>query len=130
MLPLLIEMLVAEACRDQVRALPRVPKEFIEAARRYHWPGNIRELRRVVLRAVELARRGAISLSPVPGSHPQAVMPYRDAAEVFDRRLLTQALKASDGSVSEAARLLGLPESTFRYKARRLNLNLKDASGT
>jgi DNA-binding NtrC family response regulator len=124
-LPLLIEMLVAEVCRPEQRSLPRVPERFVDECRHYHWPGNVAELRRVVLRAVELARRGVLSLAPIPQSHPQAVVPYRDAAEVFDRRILSHALQASRGNIPEAARLLGLPESTFRYKARKLELKLK-----
>jgi DNA-binding NtrC family response regulator len=125
-LPLLIETLVAEACRPDGRPLPRVPQAFVDACRAHHWPENIAELRRVVLAAVELARRGVLSLAPLPGGRPDAVRPYRQAAEGFDRAVLTQALQASEGNVPHAARLLGLPESTFRYKARKLELDTRD----
>lgn len=78
-----------------------------------------------LLLAVGLTAEGKLSLAPVPapsGPLPATVRPYRVAARDFDRRLLRQALAAAGGNVPEAARLLCLPESTFRYRAAKLKL--------
>ncbi|TNF38235.1 MAG: hypothetical protein EP329_01060 [Deltaproteobacteria bacterium] len=39
-----------------------------------------------------------------------------------EARLLSAALRASDGNRSRAAELLGLPRKTFAYRARKLGL--------
>jgi len=78
-----------------------------------------------LLLAVGLTADGKLSLAPVKtpsGSPATTVRPYRVAAREFDRRLFKQALAVAGGNVPEAARLLCLPESTFRYRATKLKL--------
>jgi tetratricopeptide (TPR) repeat protein len=52
----------------------------------------------------------------------EGVRPYRAQAREFDRRVFRQALEVTGGNVPRAARLLRLPLSTFRYRARKLGL--------
>ncbi len=77
-----------------------------------------------LLLAVGLTPEGKLNIAPVPALAEQSttVRPYRVAAREFDRRILRQALAATGGNVPEAARLLCLPESTFRYRASKLKL--------
>jgi len=48
------------------KAEPRIDSDVIVALERYAWPGNIRELRNAIERAVLLARDGAIDLDDLP----------------------------------------------------------------
>ena len=62
---------------------------------------------------------------PIPKPHETAlptVRPYRIAAREFDRQIFRDALIATGGNALEAARLLRLPTSTFRYRAEKLKL--------
>jgi len=84
---------------------------------RYHWPGNIRELENLVLRAFLLAEGSQISI-PAPAVTPSAgpdpivaTLNYRSAKSQammeFESRFLTRLLQEAKGNVSVAAHISG-----------------------
>jgi arginine utilization regulatory protein len=115
-----------EVARGSGSSMPEVPAEFVARCTAYPWPGNLAELRSCVASAFRLATGGKLSLAPIPKpSEPAAmatIVPYRAAVREFDRRVFSEALAATEGNVPRAARLLRLPESTFRYRAGKLEL--------
>ena len=62
----LVDALVAAACEREERPLMMVSDEALDLMRRYPWPGNIRELRNVMERAVLLATEGVITPAHLP----------------------------------------------------------------
>jgi DNA-binding NtrC family response regulator len=94
--------------------------EVIECFRHYPWPGNIRELRNVVERAVTLARGNVIALDDLPASLQASTTDTRreqtDLAEISrdealdyaDRAYLRALLKKHNGVIASAARQAGL----------------------
>jgi DNA-binding NtrC family response regulator len=50
---------------------------------------------------------------------PAATRTYRAAIREFDRGIFRAALHRAEGRIPDAARLLDLPESTFRYRAAK-----------
>lgn len=100
----------------------------LEALSRYSWPGNVRELAHVVERAVLLSDQPMIGaeLISLPGrAGSEAQVDSREdklanlTLEEVERRLITQALTASRGNVSEAARKLGLSREALRYRLQK-----------
>jgi DNA-binding NtrC family response regulator len=109
---------------------PRLGPLEYQALLSHAWPGNVRELENVVQRWLalpgleirELLDVTASTGEPPPGG-PSATPPpdaetvdYREYMRTCERRLLDWALARSGGSVSVAARLLGLPRSTLRSR--------------
>jgi DNA-binding NtrC family response regulator len=88
----------------------------------YPWPGNIRELRNVVERALMLARGGALGIEHFPGldrrggAEASAARPLRK----LEQDHLAAVLKEHGGDARKAADALGLPLSTFYRKTRLL----------
>jgi DNA-binding NtrC family response regulator len=94
--------------------------EVIEAFERYDWPGNVRQLRNAVERAVVLAPGGTIALSDLPdemqrsagegaGSDPAIpVSSVRMKVAEVERRAVEEALAECGGNQSRAARKLGM----------------------
>lgn len=86
--------------------------------RRYAWPGNIRELRNVIERALALARSAQIERADLPPALQHAARPAAEAApaaashgqalEVAEREYLLSLLQRHQGNVSRAARQAGL----------------------
>lgn len=93
------------------------------AIQSYHWPGNVREMRHQISRAVLMCTQAMISehdlglpqMAAVNGTPvPQGDTPVTlDGAE---KAMLLNALEQSRNNVSKAARLLGITRMTMRYR--------------
>jgi DNA-binding NtrC family response regulator/tetratricopeptide (TPR) repeat protein len=107
----------------------------------YWWPGNVRQLRNEVQRAVAMSRPGGSvepdHLSPdltapatmgnsvqVPvGVRANQVSNLSAAVERVERELIAAALRRTSGNISETARVLGLTRRGLYLKMRRLGLD-------
>ena len=105
--------------------------EALEALKTYDWPGNIREMRNVIERAVvlshsELIDRAELALSQLPtpgdtGRHPREARPtYKpEALEDVEKRHILATIEASGGNKTKAASILGIERSTLDRKLAR-----------
>ena len=94
--------------------------EVMDCFRRYEWPGNIRELRNVIERAIALSRLETVQLSDLPKpmreanattSQPVSVLgeiSREEALDNADQSYLTALLEKHCGNVSQAAQQAGL----------------------
>lgn len=101
----------------------------IQAALEYNWPGNAREVRNRVERAVALADGPWIGPESLfPEALPEALSPtaFASLASIRDqveRQHIRNALDRAQGRVEDAAKLLGISRSTMFDKMRRLKLD-------
>lgn len=82
------------------------------------WPGNVRQLANVIQQCVVLCRSAVIPESLVEhalGSIPRGLTPFATAREQFEFDYLRSLLQATDGNVSQSARLAERNRSEF-YK--------------
>jgi Nif-specific regulatory protein len=105
--------------------------EALEALRSYHWPGNIRELRNAVERAVVLSQDERIDVhelalsglsSPGDTGRPAAARrgPYvPESLDEVERRHVLATLEAVGGNKTKAAAVLGIERSTLDRKLTR-----------
>jgi transcriptional regulator with PAS, ATPase and Fis domain len=114
----------------------RITPSGLSALARYDWPGNVRELRNILERALILSDSGRLTgddfvhILPVsaeagPGPAPQmtgSVVPYAEAEAEFEKQTLEHALAASNGQISEAARMLRISRATFYKKLAKFGL--------
>jgi DNA-binding NtrC family response regulator len=108
------------------RAPQRLGAAALEAAQRYHWPGNVRQLRHALERAILLSSAEELSWEHLlPSRAPVTLAERREPvapaatplplAEVERRHILT-ILERVTGDRAEAAKLLGISRSTLRRK--------------
>ncbi|MEW6140617.1 MAG: sigma 54-interacting transcriptional regulator [Thermodesulfobacteriota bacterium] len=129
-IPLLVEeMLGCLAKEMQLSEIPVIEPRTIVALKRYLWPGNLRELRNVLERALMLWDREDFKLT-IPGldksrerrEETKARPVDRGLREVTDeitRDLCAEALRLSRGNRREAARMLKISRnSLYRYLKR------------
>jgi len=92
----------------------------------YSWPGNIRELRNVLERAVILRPAGTITaedilLGELPARGGPPPEESLNLAEV-EKRVILRALEQAAGNKSEAARLLGITRRALYGRLERLGI--------
>ena len=113
--------------------------ETLDVFSQYWWPGNVRQLKNEIQRAVALSAPGSTiepaHLSPeiVTTRLPAAASPRMSraspnlafAVEQVERDLIQAALDRAGGNISETARALGLTRRGLYLKIRRLGLDAR-----
>lgn len=114
----------------------RLSSPVIDMLYSYHWPGNVRELENIMERGVVLAEGDALHphhLPPTLQTADQASTPktgsLKDQVEVYERDLITDALKSARGNMAAAARSLETTQRIFGYKVHKYNINPKQYVG-
>ncbi len=94
----------------------------VEAMRAYHWPGNARELRNVVVRAALLAPGKEItpSLLALPLEDSPSAKPVTQATtlEGMEREMILRVLNQTGGHHTVTAKLLGISRRTLNRKLK------------
>ncbi len=128
------------------KAITQIDDAAIETLLEHPWPGNIRELENAIERAVVLTEGSKIMRTALPeeitsptrlprqileikqpalGVNPTPRRPWsgtandRESKRHAERVNLIDALESAQGNKAEAARLLGLPRSTFYSKLKK-----------
>jgi Nif-specific regulatory protein len=98
----------------------------------YHWPGNVRELENVIERAIILAEDGVIHAYNLPPSLQTPIVSDNPAigslearVNVFEYEIIVEALKATHGNTTEAAKQLGLTRRILGLRLAKYNLDHK-----
>lgn len=104
----------------------RFGPDALAAMNLHSWPGNVRELENRVKRAVIMVDGNVISAADLDlTDQPDAAIPtLREARMVADRRTIGAALTASAGSISKAAKILGISRPTLYDLVRELEIEL------
>ncbi len=120
------------------KSVKRITPPAVNMLMAYHWPGNVRELENCIERAVLTAADDAVHSYTLPpslqtgGEHDgedfyfeprQGPKDYRNLVGRFERKLLAEALKETQGNMSAAARLLNLSPRMMHYNIRRLGID-------
>jgi transcriptional regulator with AAA-type ATPase domain len=110
------------------RPPPKLGSDFVAALQRYAWPGNIRELRNVIERAVVLADGAVLELEQLPERLHTLILPrpastsMREQMEELEKRNLREALRETGGNRTHAARKLGISRRALLYKLKKHGL--------
>lgn len=94
----------------------------------YPWPGNIRELRNIVERAMILCAQERLHASDLPfgdfNDEPSAAASEEFLSlEEVERLQIERVLTAQNGNLSRTAEILGVTRTTLYNKLRRYGLN-------
>ena len=145
-IPALAMGFLSEFAHQNRKKVTEFSNEALEALVHYVWPGNVRELRAAVEHAVVFAkgrkvdltdlppllRSGGLSESSrsIPGEgHGRLMMPSSSTTQGTsfslqenERQLMIDALKATRGNRTEAAKLLGMSRRTLHRKMTKYDL--------
>ncbi len=114
----------------------------------YNWPGNIRELKNTIDRAVIMAEGDEVSVRDLPeeitaglsgqqadgneaesgGLRVPFTADFREDRREFERRYITRCLEHTQGNVTRAAEILGMHRQSLQHKLRQLGLGRRYVS--
>jgi DNA-binding NtrC family response regulator len=142
-IPILVRGFLRHFCKQNDKPLLEIASDAMDALLAYDWPGNIRELRTAIEHGVVMATGNQIALRDLPmavrqaatAKFPGGVSPteaFGEKASPLDlheteRRLIAQALAATNGNVTAAAKKLGISRRTLHRKINEMNLAKKSA---
>ncbi len=132
-LPLLVERFVRQAAAELGRRSPPVPAGLARSLAGYSFPGNVRELKALVLDAVTRHAGGPLSLEIpahlAPQEGPSGSRPgeelFAEAATLPTLRratemLVAEPLRRAGGNQARAARMLGISPQAVSKRLRRI----------
>jgi two-component system response regulator HydG len=144
-IPLLVHHFLSRYGQQSQRRFTSVEPDAMEACVAHRWTGNVRELQHVVERAVLLghepvlrradlpeaigATKGGLEVSGVELYQLPYVTAKSAALKAFERRYLTHALMRAKGSISEAARTIGLDRSNLRRLMKQYGVEKLASTG-
>ncbi len=99
----------------------------------HHWPGNVREIRNVVERAMVLEDGEVIQASSLAldqgalygtgsGERPAVAAAGESSLPEVERAMLESALKKCSGNQTRAAKMLGVSRDTLRYRIKKFKI--------
>ena len=111
-IPLLATHFLEKVCRDMNKRMDGFTRAALNKLMAYEWPGNVRELENTVECAVAMSDStmiddSAILRNPMQTSNDEAMKPFKDAKEAFERSYLIQLMELTRGNISQAAKLAG-----------------------
>ena len=122
------------------RSFKGFTKEAEELMNKHAWPGNIRELRNAIERAVVVERTSTVDIASLPFSTPGVMngqqssqgapladlpLGYEAARTEFERLFFERALERHDQNLTAVAREAGIPRTTVYRRLRKIGM-LKD----
>ncbi|NOY12994.1 MAG: sigma-54-dependent Fis family transcriptional regulator [Deltaproteobacteria bacterium] len=135
----LLRYFLAEASESLGKKIPTLPPELVTLLSTHSFPGNVRELRAMVVNAVSLHRRGVLSTScfremlpplsqkeETGGDADEPSSRIRFAEELptlkqVSRLLVKEAMKRAGGNQTIAARMLGVSHQALSKRLKTAN---------
>lgn len=131
----LCEYFLEQSATKNYQTTPLLSEPAKSQLQGYSWPGNVRQLRNAMERAVVLAKEGLVEVSDLPDRVRviedsssliiDGEIDLRDQLAVVEKASIVAALEASKGNQTKAAKQLGMSRRAFIYKMEKHGL--KDA---
>jgi len=143
-IPLLAKHFVQKYCSLAEMETKTISQEAMKMLMNASWQGNVRQLENAIERAVAMIGDGATIL---PSDLPEEIqestntlflteiyipdegLDFDTEVSAFERQLILESLKKTNGSRCEAAKLLGLKRTTLVEKLKRLNFQAPAYAG-
>jgi DNA-binding NtrC family response regulator len=132
-IPALADHFIQNYAKENQKEIKGISREALDQLMKFDYPGNVRELENLVERAVVFCRNEYIGKSDLPeqlqiiGSDSifdptRLDEGYEEKMQAFEKRMIEEALKRTQGNQSAAARLLGITERHLRSRLERLGM--------
>ncbi|WP_461834808.1 sigma-54 interaction domain-containing protein, partial [Desulfothermus sp.] len=130
---LLADFFVNKYSKIFKKNIKRISTTAIDMLMSYHWPGNVRELENCIERAVLIVEGETIESHHFPPSlqtksnseNGQFHGKFDILVANFEKDLIIDALKETNGNQSSAAKILGTTKRIIQYKIKKYAIDPK-----
>ena len=130
-IPFLVRKFLIDATTETGKQIKEIDEAAMASLYGYQWPGNIRELKNMIRRAVLLSENGVIKQRDVSfllregekRSENPELFPLKEAVIAVEKKAIKEALHISSGNKSKAALMLQIDYKTLLTKIKDYNVN-------
>ncbi|SCY21444.1 sigma-54 interaction domain-containing protein [Alkaliphilus peptidifermentans] len=118
-----------------------ISEKALEALLNHDWPGNVRELEHAIEHGMLMAEGTIIGSEDLPAMvntvvfksyadnflddcKPEMDKPLKEMVSAFEKQVIQKALAEKSYSITDTAKLLGIPRQTLHYKINNLNIEI------
>lgn len=118
-------------CEQKGREIPAVPSEIFDSLLEYEWRGNVAELESIVENLVMMSPEDLLTPEALPFSvkkHPYSFLQPTNLKKVMsdiETYIIKKAMSKVGWNQVKAAKLLGIPEATLRFKMKKHSISKK-----
>ena len=131
-IPMLVNHFLEQLSEELGKPVKSISQDALGVLTNYSWPGNIRELKNIIERAINFTEGQELTLNNLPNylqgeyQTPQSLVSLTGEGEVadwekYEKEIIRLALQEYD-SFNAAGKALGITHSTVANKARKYNL--------
>ncbi len=127
---LLAEHFLEKYETEHGKRIRRISTPAIDMLMSYHFPGNVRELENAIERAVLVCDSNVVHGHHLPPTLQTAEvsgtvtdMSLASAVEAFERDMIQDSLKSTQGNVAKAAKMLDSTERILGYKIKKYGID-------
>jgi len=135
-IPLLAEHFLHQVAEQHGKSVGGIDPSAMDAITQYEWPGNVRQLRHAIERAVIWAEGEELTREDLPAEVVAGgLVQNRQSASTGDslpvtidrieRQLILDALRAAGGVQATAARRLGITERSMWHKVKKHGIDVE-----
>jgi len=133
-IPLLVQHFITEGSKTRQHPVTDIANDAMQHLMNYAWPGNVRELKNAMEHAFVTVSGDVLTILDLPPelrTHQQESKHMASPAslvsltpeQVESRRRIVEALGQTNGSKSQAAKILGISRVTLWKKLNKLGIN-------
>jgi DNA-binding NtrC family response regulator len=126
-IPLIAKYFMSKYAQSMNKNVVGFSPQAMEMFTGYDWPGNIREVRNVVERAMVVAQGPQIEVEDISFPFPSPAMPSGGASlEDVERDQILKILNQTRGNIAQAAEILKISRLTIYNKIEKYHLKRDD----
>lgn len=127
---ILAEELLKDACEEFDKNIHGFEQNALHAILDYSWPGNVREMKNVIQRAILISRGKWITLNHLPQrvqtskkNFENIIIPIGTSLQEVEKMVISKTLAMTKGNKKKAAEILGISRRALYNKMLKLQIS-------
>jgi len=121
-IPLLCNYFLKKLAASINKSVTGFTSEAMDKLKVHHWPGNVREMRNAIERAVVVAKGSSITVDDLPIAPCPEAVPEGQSLEAVEKAHIKNLLEQMGWNITRTAEVLGIDRATLYNKIEKYGL--------